>query len=171
MSDNWEFDPSDVGEDNDNDDTDTSSSGSTGAGNTVGTGLFMLPLTIVGIYAFVAKATVLSALESIVGSGGLALAITNAFWIIGLLSVAFIAIAAILTVLNLLAAVVKQSFGNMAIGLIGIVYFAIGSAGATFLFGDVPFLVGFMLTTNLVIGGIIMLIFAFAGLAATVVAS
>lgn len=148
MSD-FKFDPSDVGADTSTgtEDSDTSAPS---MGN-VGSGLFMLPLSIIAVYALVAKGAVLAALEGIIGAGALALAITHAFWIGGVVVGGAIAVLAIFTVVNLLGAIVKQSGANAAFAGLGLAYFAAGAAGAKFLFSGVPFLVGFVLTTNLLI--------------------
>lgn len=165
MSD-YKFDPDDFGDDSS---TDTSSESSTPdiSGSNLGSGLLLLPLSIVAVFSFVSKAAVLAAIESIVGGGALALAITHAFWIGGLVVVGTVAVVGILTVLNLLAAVVKRSIGNLILGVLGLAYLGAGTAGALFLFSGVPFLVGFILTTNLIIYAGVILVFFGVGLGLT----
>lgn len=168
MSDNWKFDPSDFDTD---ESTDTGeSSGLPLSGSNLGSGLFLLPISIIAVYAFVAKGAVLAAVEGIIGAGALALAITHAFWIGGVIVAATVAVIGILTVLNLLAAVVKRSPVNAVLGVLGLLYLGAGWAGATFLFSGVPFLVGFILTTNLLIYAGLILMFLGMGLAITVLA-
>lgn len=165
MSD-FKFDPEDLGVDAESTDTDNNSTNMTG--NNLGTGLLLLPFSIIAVYAFVAESTVLSAIGSIIGAGGLAIAITKAFWIVGFILVGVIGIVALLVAINILAAIGKQNAVNAAIAILGGGYLAIGAAGAMFIFTSVPFLVGFILMTNLLVYTALLLAFLVAVLAATV---
>lgn len=123
------------------------------------TGLVLMPLTILAVFAFIQKATVVSALTAMFGgAAGLAVAVATAAWVVGAIIVGVIGLIVVATVVALLTGIVKRSGAQFGLGLLGAIYLAIGSAGATYLFGNVPFLVGFMLTTTLLSWGAILVI-------------
>lgn len=114
-------------------------------------GLTLLPVLVVGVYAFVEQAVVLSAVETLIGASGLATAITSAFYIIGAVSVAGLALMSLATAGAILLALTRQSVPVGLIALIGIVAHGVLWAGATFVFTSVPLLVGVVLTLNAVV--------------------
>lgn len=119
--------------------------------------LLLLPLTVIGVYAFIDKALVVAALEGFLG-GSLALGIGSAFWVVGAITVGAIGLIAIGSVAALVIGLVTQSGAKVAVGLIGIVYFIVGYVGANALFTELPLLVGFVLTSSLVIWGLFLVI-------------
>lgn len=157
MSDNnWKFDPSDLADTDNSTETETDSNVTSSLSPAA---LVLLPLSVIAVYAVVAKATVLGAIEAIIGAGGLALAITNAFWVVGLIVVGIYAVLLGVGVLSLLAAVVKRSAANLVIALLIGAYYGAGWAVATYLFSGLPLLVGFTLASSLLFyGGVVVLI-------------
>lgn len=159
MSD-YKFNPSDFtdGEETDmteNSNTDDSSIADAIDGSTIG----LLPMTIIAVYTFVEKATVLAAIEGIVGSTGLATAITTAFYVAGIITVATLGLAAVVTVLSLLMAIVFRSGAHGIIGLLGLIAGGVLYGLATFVFTGVPTLVGVVIGFNaLVYGGLVVAI-------------
>lgn len=138
-------------------DSDESSSGA-GAGAIAP--LLLLPITVVGIYAFVEKALVAEAIVNLLGAGGVAVAVTNAMWVIGAVTVAMLAVFALVTIAAIIAAIVKREPVRGAIGLLGAIYFGFGYYLATTMFSEIPVLVGFVLATNLMVYGVSVVVVA-----------
>lgn len=171
MSDNFKFDVDDVGPD-----ANTESESNFDVGDSMSEGfsftsLALMPLTIFAVYAFVAKATVVSALTSLFGgAGGLAMAVGTAAWVVGGVMVGALGLIAVLTVVALLVGLVTRSGLKFGLGMLGAIYFGIGYAGATYLFGYLPLLVGFFITTTLVTWGAVLVIGGLAMVGAIIIA-
>ena len=121
--------------------------------------LTLMPLTIFAVYAFLEKAAVIGALTSLFGGAeGLALAVGTTAWVAGGFVVAGIALLAIATVVAILVGLVTRSPAKLVVGVLGAIYFGVGYAGATYVFGALPLLVGFMLTSTIVIWGGFLLV-------------
>jgi len=157
MSD-YTFDPSDFADGEETDMTEnTKTDGSSIADSIDGSTIGLLPLTIVAVYAFVEKAVVLAAIEGIVGSTGLATAITTAFYVAGAISVGVLGVALVITVLSLLLALAWRSPAHGIIGGLGVVVGGVLYGLATFVFTGVPTLVGVVIGFNaLVYGGLVL---------------
>lgn len=128
------------------------------------TTLLLMPLSALAVYAFVDKAAVVAALTAMFGgASGVATAVATAAWVAGAVTVGAIGLVAFLAVWLLLVGLVKRSPAHIVFSLLGGAYLAIGYFGANMLFGGLPLLVGFVLTTTLVswagvlvIGGLVM---------------
>lgn len=144
-----------------NDSDESSGSASTGGLGSFGTGALLLPLSIFGIYAFIDKAAVLSAVTSVLGgASGIAAGVTAAFWIIGLLVVIAIVGVAVLTAWSIILALVKRSVLHAIAGALGMLYFVVGYGVAINVFPGLPLLVAFVLATNLAVyGGLAIVMF------------
>ena len=170
MSDSFKFDIDDVGSDADTESNDDSSVSEGVKDGFSFTALTLLPLTILSVYAFLEKAVVVAALTSMFGgASGLAVAVGTTAWLVGGIVVGVLGLLAFLTVVALLAGVVKQSGAELLIGTLGVLYFAAGYAGATYLFAEVPLLVGFMLTTTLISWGAVLVIGSFVMVGALII--
>jgi len=156
---NWKFSLDDLGDEN--------SSSSSGESNfdgssisTVGQGLKLLPFTVAGVFTFLQTSAVSASLSGFLGSG-LTAALVTAVLAIGALTVAGIGVMAALVVVAFLAALVKRSAAAGILAFLGILYFGITAAVATFVFGSLPFLVAFVISSTVVIyvGMLIVLFF------------
>ena len=123
-------------------------------------GLTMLPFTVIGVYAAVEKAVVLSAVESIIGASGLASAITIGFQISGLLVLGGLGLLGIVGIVSFVVGVGRQSATHIIISLAVGTMVAVGGLGATYLFSSVPLLVGVHLTLVVAVYGAVMLVAA-----------
>lgn len=136
--------------------TDTDNS-SNGAGSAM-SGLASLPFTVVGVLAFVDKAAVMAAAQSLFGNGAVALAVTEAMWLIGVISLVFIALGAVIAVLAFLAALVRQDprkgGGAAILGIAYVLAYAVGQS----LFASLPMLVAFTLGLTTVVYAAVLLI-------------
>lgn len=141
--------------------SDNSSGGS--AGSSIVLGMYLFPIYIAGVYAFIKKATVLAAIESVIGVGPLALAITNALWVVGAAATLFLGVILLITAFNCVLAVVQRSLLNLIVAISGTIYAAIGVVGALTLFSDVPLLIGFFLSTGLAIYLVLPILLLVAG--------
>jgi len=120
------------------------------------TNLVVLPLNIFAVYAFLKKDIVVAALTSLFGgASGLATAVGTAAWAIGGVIIAFIGTMVLATVALFIVGLVTQNRGKLGLGLVGIIYFGLGYAGATSLFGDIPVLVAFIIVTNIFVWALI----------------
>jgi len=157
MSD-YKFDPTDM-EDSDEQQAAASPSGDSFGLRDLG-GLTMLPFTVIGVYAAVEKAVVLSAVESIIGASGLASAITIGFQISGFLVLGGLGLLGVVGVVSLLLGMGWKSAFHIAISLVVGTMVAVGWLGATYLFSSVPLLVGVYLTLVVAVYGAVMLVAA-----------
>jgi len=155
MSD-YKFDPTDMDE-SDNEQAAASPSGDSFGLSDLG-GLTMLPFTVIGVYAAVEKAVVLSAVESIIGASGLASAITIGFQISGLLVLGGLGLLGVIGLVSLIVGVGWQSAIHITISLAVGVGVAVAWLGATYLFSGVPLLVGVHLTLVVAVYGAIMIV-------------
>jgi hypothetical protein len=169
MSDGYKFDIDDVGPDAESNEGMELDADSLGDGFSYGN-LVLFPLTIFAVYAFIAKSTVVGALTSLFGgASGLAMAVGTAAWVIGGIVVAFLGLMAVATAVLLLVGMVTRSGGKFALGMLGAIYFGAGYAGATYLFGYLPLLVGFMMTTTLMIWGLVAVVGGIAIIGAIII--
>ncbi len=156
MSD-YTFDPSDFTDGEETNMIQNSSTDSSIADNIDSTSVALLPLTIIAVYTFVEKAVVLAAIEGIVGSTGLATAITTGFYVAGVITVGTIGVAVIITILSLLLALVWRSPTHGVIGGLGVLLGGVLYGLATFVFTGVPTLVGVIIAFNAVVyGGLVL---------------
>lgn len=157
--DNFKFDPEDLPlGDNDGDSGGGLSSDSSGSSVLTNMSLTSVPISVAGLFAFLEKSATLAAIQSFLGTGGLALVITEALWVIGALSVGIIVTVGAIGVIALFLGLAQRSVVKMVIGLIIGAYY-VGSAviGIT-VFSSLPFLIGLTLgATVLLYGGIIVL--------------
>lgn len=130
-----------------------------------GTGLSLLPFTVLGAFTFVKESAVLAALQGLLGTGGLALAVTKALWVVGASIAGGLGLIAAIGIVAFIIAVGKQSGTHAIISVISIGMLGVLWAGANFIFTELPLLVGAILTFNilvyggvLVIGGLIILV-------------
>lgn len=170
MSDGYKFDTDDVGlgseEDSGGIDIESMSGGLFNS-----TKLFLSPLTILSVYAFLEKAVVVGALTSLFGgASALAMAIGTTLWLVGAIVTGVISLMAGLTSVFLFVGIIHQSVGKFAIGFLGALYFGVGYLGATYVFGYLPLLVGFMLTTTIVLWGAMLIVVGLVSIGAIVVA-
>lgn len=136
-------------------DTDFNNSGS----GSLGIALTLLPLSVAAVYAFLEKAATLTAIESLLGgASGLALAVTNALWAVGLLFVALLALFGVIIVWSLFIAVVKQSIPAGIIGMLGVAWAGASYYLGAFLFPSVHVLIAFMIASNLIIMSAIFIV-------------
>lgn len=171
MSDTFKYDPTDLEDDGEvADSTDTSTGTNTGLTDAI-SGLLLLPFSVIGLYAVTDKAAVLAAIEALVGAGGVASAITAAFWVVGVVTVAVLGVMLAFTVGAFIAGLVTRSKSIFGLSMLGVAYFAGGSAGALTYFNSLPFLVGFILTTNLILGGAFVTVLALVGFVGLVLAA
>lgn len=156
MSD-YKFDPSDLTDGEETDMTENTNTDSSIGDNIDSTSVALLPLTIIAVYTFVEKAVVLAAIEGIVGSTGLATAITAGFYVAGVITVGTIGVAIVITVLSLLLALAWRSPAHAIIGGLGLLLGAVLYTLATFVFTGVPTLVGVIIGFNAVVyGGLVL---------------
>ena len=174
MSDNYRFGLDDVGE-GEEDNTDEFDAGDSLREGFSFSSLVSLPITVFAVYAFLEKSTVISVLTALLGGSGTAGAamsatiIGTALWVVGGIVLASIGILAVATVVLFLTGLIQRDTGKFALSLLGGVYFGAGYLGATYLFGALPLLVGFMLTSTLLAWGGLMLVGTIAILAGIVI--
>ena len=125
--------------------------------------LVLLPFTIWGIVAFIEKGAALAAAESLFGAGLLATAITEAFWVVGFITVMFIAAIAVITFAAFIAGIVRRKPGPIALGFIGLGYFLVSIGVALTLFSGLPLLVAFLLASNVFLWAVIVIIVVIVG--------
>lgn len=134
-------------------------SGNSFDGSSMGITLALLPATIIGVYAFVEKAAVLSAITALFGgASNVALAVTTALWIVGGVTLGFIAVIIVASVIALLAGIAGRSALTFGAGLLGSAW-AIASyvVGVKF-FSALPVAVAFVLASNALIYGAFVII-------------
>lgn len=128
-----------------------------------GATLALLPLTIAGIVAFLEKAAALAAMESLLGAGLMATAVTEALFVVGAITTGFIGALALVVVVALFVAVVKRTAIPALVAGLGLVYFGASYAVATFVFTGLPLLVAFVLASNLLLYGAMILVVVLVG--------
>jgi hypothetical protein len=167
MSDNedWKFSLEDLGSSDSNNGGDSSlGSGGSSSASTLGISTTLMPFSILGVVAFLQKSVVVSSLSAIGLSGAALSAVTAAFWLIGLTTVAGIGVIALLTAYALLAGAIGRSGFTFGLGLLGTLYFGAASAVAIYVFGNLPLLVGFVLSSTLLIyAGLLAVVLIFGG--------
>jgi hypothetical protein len=153
----WKFDLDDLGDGGGGgNDSDLDFDGGSPDLSTLGISTTLMPFSILGVVAFLQKAAVVSSLTAI-GLSGLPLtAVVAAFWLIGLTTVAGIGVIAVLTAYTLLAGIIGRSGITFGFGLLGALYFASAAGVATFVFGNLPIIVGFVLASTLLIYGLML---------------
>lgn len=130
---------------------------------TLGISTTLLPLTILGVVAFLHESVVASSLAA-VGFTGLALdALVATFSVLGLLTVGGIGLLAFLTVVAFLVAIIRRSIVATILGLLGVGYFAAAGAIGYFVFSGLPLLVGFVIGSTLLIYGGMLVVAALFG--------
>lgn len=156
----WKFSLDDLG-DNEGSSGSSDSNIDTDGLSTAGQGIKLLPFTVAGVYTFLETSAVSAALSGFLGSG-LTAALVTAFWAMGALTVAGIGVLAALTAIASFAAIIKRSGAAFVLSLLGILYFGIAGAVATFAFGSLPFLVGFVIASTVVLyAGMLIVLFFF----------
>jgi len=148
-------------------DSDSTDSGSDYAPS--GGTLALLPLSIAGIVAFLEKATALAAIESLFGAGLFATALTEALFVVGAITTGFIGAIAFVVAVAWLVALVKRSALGAIVAVVGTAYFAISGAIGYYVFSGLPLLVGFVLASNIVLYGAIIIVVALVGAGALAV--
>lgn len=152
MTDNqdWKFNLEDLG----NSDGDSDSSGSSGnfSGlSTLGISTVLMPLSVLGIVAFLQE-SVITASFAAMGFTGLALeALVAAFSVLGLLTVAGLGLIVGLTAVALLVALVKRSAVGAIGFLFGFLYLGASYTIATLFLGGLPLLVGYVIASTMLI--------------------
>lgn len=153
--DNWKFSSEDVTSVNAGPSAESVTDGNPSSVlNTVDSNdIILLPLLVAAVYSFVETAAVLTAVETLIGSGVLASAITEAMFIAGAVVVAGFALLAVFGVACIVVGVVRRVPILIVIGiLIGVLFVGMW-AGASFAFGEFPLFVGAILTLNVIIYG------------------
>jgi hypothetical protein len=157
MSENsWDITESDLSN-NSEDDGALSESSLDSTFSNLGVSTTLLPLSVLGVVAFLQEAVLVESLSSI-GFTGLALdALVTAFSVVGFITVLSIVFLAVITFIGIISLLAVRSVAGGAVGLLGVLYFG-GSytIAATFL-SNMPLLVGYVLgSTILIYSGIVI---------------
>lgn len=127
------------------------------------TGLYMLPITIAGLVAFLEKGATVAAVESAFGVGLFTTAIVESLWVVGLIVLSILAVVGLLSALLLVGGLIRWSVPSVVLGLLGVLVYALGAIVATVLFPSLPLLVGFVLSVNILGWTALVLVFAVGG--------
>jgi hypothetical protein len=111
----------------------------------------LLPVIIAGVYAFEQSAAVLTAMEALIGTSGLASAVTLSLQLVGGLTVGLLAVFSVVGIVALLAGAMGRSVERVVFGLISLLPIIFGALGSTLVFTGLPLLVGAVLSIAAVI--------------------
>lgn len=146
----WKFSPEDLAN-SDGDSNENRSSGSFSSISTFGISTVLMPLSVLGIVAFLQE-SVITASFSAMGFTGLALeALVAAFSVLGLLTVAVVGLIVGLTTVALLVALVKRSAVGAIFFLIGFLYLGAAYTISTLFLDGLPLLVGYVIASTMLI--------------------
>lgn len=171
MTDNqdWKFDLESLGESDGDSDSD-SGSGDFSSLSTLGISTVLMPISVLGIVAFLQE-SVITASFAAIGFTGLALeALVAAFSVLGLLTVAGLGLIVGLTVVALLVALVKRSAVGAVFFLLGFLYLGATYTIATLFLGGLPLLVGYVIASTMLIYLIFVVVAFLAGSAVIAIA-
>jgi hypothetical protein len=126
-----------------------------------------LPVTIVGLLAFIEKATVLSAMESLFGAGVVATGVTEALWVVGLFAVGVTVVYIVAAVALIGSGIVKRDGALIIIGVLASLFAGLCVGIGTYYFAALPVLVAAWISGSMLIyGG--LLLFGGVGLLAVI---
>lgn len=149
---NWEYSVDEIGSDNSEESDLEEDSDSLELNN-----IYHLPLTVIGSYAIAEQATVLSALQTVLGTGGLASALTLAFVVIGGLVVAGLCLFGGAGIAMLLGGVIFRRAELLAAGLALTALLGGAVAGGAYVVTGPPLLVGTVLSFTVIIYSLLFL--------------
>jgi hypothetical protein len=148
-SDTWKFSEEQLGATDDESVTQVTDTSGDGITSIIDpSSIILLPMLVAAVYAFADKAVTLSAIETLIGTGTLATALNDALYIAGAITVSGFALLALFGALCTLIGLFRRSVGQLALGMIIGLLFTLIWAGATFIFGQYPLLVGGILTVT-----------------------
>lgn len=147
----WRFSLDDLGDDEETSESSSSFGSNSPDFSSLGISTTLMPFSILGVVTFLEQAAVVSSLTAM-GLSGLPLtAVVAAFWLVGLTTVAGVCVIGVLTAYTLLAGIVGRSGVTFGLGLLGALYFGAAVGVASFVFGNLPLIVGFFLASTLLI--------------------
>lgn len=157
----WRFDVDDL----DDDDDAPSDSGVSGLSTDNGDsdssltdhasfkGLTLLPLTLLGVFAFVETAALKASLVNVFGASGLATVLTQGLWAVGALTTFTIGVVGFIGLAALLIGIYRREPVPLTVFVVIFVWYTSATAGAIVFFPMLTPLVGFVLVSNIILYG------------------